>query len=114
MSTAFATESPGQTSIGRRETAGPAAAIIILCRETGAREVLQRELSKRYGADYRISACGQEEDLTALILDRQQHGLPVALIIGAVDPQDLAGIGVFSAVRRLEPGRPQAGRLYLG
>jgi hypothetical protein len=101
MSIAFAAESPAQLSAGRGER--PAAAIVILCRESGAREILQRELSKRYGMDYRITACGQAGDLTALILDYQQAGLPVALVIGAVDPQDLAGIGAFAAVRRLEP-----------
>src|SRR5215475_5309455 len=36
----------------RGETAGAQASIVIVFREPGAREIIHRELSKRYGTDY--------------------------------------------------------------
>src|SRR4051812_27049958 len=47
----------------RGEAAGARAAIIIVGPEAGAREILHRELSKRYGADYQILACGRPAEL---------------------------------------------------
>ena len=47
----------------RGESAGAQAAIVIVCREPGARQILHRELSKRYGADYQIVVCDRPEQL---------------------------------------------------
>ena len=41
----------------RGEIAGAQAAILIVSHEFGTREILHRELSKRYGGDYQIVAC---------------------------------------------------------
>ena len=49
----------GPAAAVRGEDAGARAAIVIVCREPAAREILHRELSKRYGADYQILACGR-------------------------------------------------------
>ena len=43
----------------RGETARAQAAIVIVSRDPGTREILHRELSKRYAADYQIAACGR-------------------------------------------------------
>src|SRR5262245_13204032 len=48
----------GLAAAERGEAAGVRAAIVIVSREPGAREILHRELSNRYGADYQILACG--------------------------------------------------------
>jgi hypothetical protein len=64
------------------EAAGPRAAIVIVCRETGAREILTRELSKRYGADYQIAVCHGPAEVDAWMRDLAAAGLPVALVIG--------------------------------
>ncbi len=85
------------------ETAGVRAAIVVVCREPGAREILHRELSKRYGADYQIVVCDRSAELVSWIRDLVAAGLPVALVIGAVSAQDPDGIEALSAIRALDP-----------
>jgi thioredoxin reductase len=87
----------------RGENAGAQAAIVIVSREPGAREILSRELSKRYGADYQILACGRPAELAAWMRDLRAARLPVALVIGGVGGQDRDGIEVLAAVRRTDP-----------
>src|SRR5262245_35490678 len=53
----------------RGEPAGPQAAIVILCRDPGAREILRRELCKRYGGDYQIVVCGRPAELASWMRD---------------------------------------------
>jgi thioredoxin reductase len=85
------------------ENAGAQAAIVIVSQEPGAREILHRELSKRYGADYQILACDRPAELAAWMRDLRTAGLPVALVIGGVGGQDRDGIEVLSAIRRIDP-----------
>jgi thioredoxin reductase len=87
----------------RGETAGAQAAIVIVCREPGAREILNRELSKRYGADYQIVVCDRPAELEPWMRDLLAAGLPVALVIGGVGAQDRDGIEVLAAVRAIDP-----------
>jgi len=84
------------------ETAGAQAAIVIVSRDPGAREVLRRELSKRYGADYQIVVCGWPGELGAWMRDLRTAGLPVALVIGGVGAQDHEGIDVLATVRAID------------
>jgi thioredoxin reductase (NADPH) len=88
---------------GPGETAGAQAAIVIVSRDPGAREIMHRELSKRYGADYHILACGWPAELGAWMRDLRAAGLPVALVIGEVGAQDPDGIEVLAAVRAIDP-----------
>jgi thioredoxin reductase len=87
----------------RGDAGGAEAAIVIVCHEPCAREILHRELSKRYGADYQILACGRPAELAAWMRDLRKAGLPVALVIGAVGAHDPDGIEVLAAVRRTDP-----------
>src|ERR1700750_3501642 len=64
------------------EAAGAQAAIVVVCGEPGAREVLGRELCKRYGADYQIVVCDRPAELEPWMRDLRAAGLPVALVIG--------------------------------
>jgi thioredoxin reductase len=93
----------GLAAAVRDETAGAQAAIVIVCRDPAAREVLHQELSKRYGADYQIVVCGQPADLAPWMRDLAAVGLPVALVIGGVSAQDRDAIEVLSAVRHIDP-----------
>jgi len=77
--------------------------MVIVCRDPAAREILHRELSKRYGADYQILACGRPAELAAWMRDLRAAGLPVALVIGGVGGQDRDGIEVLSAIRAIDP-----------
>ncbi len=87
----------------RGETSGAQAAIVIVCREPGARAILNRELSKRYGADYQIVVCDRSAELKSWMRDLLAAGLPVALVIGGVGAQDPDGIEVLAAVRAIDP-----------
>jgi thioredoxin reductase len=84
------------------EIAGAQAAIVIVSRDPGAREILQRELSKRYGGDYQIVVCGRPAELAPWMRDLRAAGLPVALVIGGVGAQDRDGIEVLAAVRAID------------
>src|SRR5215470_13595715 len=85
------------------EAAGAQAAIVIVGREPGARKTLQRELSKRYGADYQIVVCRRPGHLAPWMRDLRAAGLPIALVIGGVGAQDRDGIEVLAAVRAIDP-----------
>jgi thioredoxin reductase len=93
----------GAAAAVRGEPSGAQAAIVIVSGEPGAREVLRRELSKRYGADYQIVACARPADLAPWMRDLRAAGLPVALVIGGVGAYDPDGIEVLAAVRLIEP-----------
>jgi thioredoxin reductase len=84
------------------ETAGAQAAIVIVSRDPSTRDILHRELSKRYGADYQIVVCAQPAELGAWMRDLRAAGLPVALVIGGVGAQDRDGIEVLAAVRAID------------
>ena len=87
----------------RGDDAGAQAAIVIVCREPGARAILGRELSKRYGSDYQVVVCDRPADLAAWMRDLAAAGLPVAMVIGGVGTQDRDGIEVLAAVRAIDP-----------
>ena len=93
----------GLAAAVRGENAGAQAAIVIVCREPGARQILHRELSKRYGADYQIVACARPAELAPWMRDLRKAGLPVALVIGGVGARDRDGIEVLAAIRRIDP-----------
>src|SRR6516164_3550369 len=93
----------GSAAAVRGEIAGAQAAILIVSHESGTRETLHRELSKRYGTDYQIMACHQPAELAAWMRDLRAAGLPVALVIGDVGAQDPDGIEVLAAVRAIDP-----------
>jgi thioredoxin reductase len=79
------------------------AAIVIVSHESGTREILSRELSKRYGGDYEIVACDRPAELAARMRDLRAAGLPVALVIGGVGGRDRDGVEVLAAVRAIDP-----------
>jgi CBS domain-containing protein len=87
----------------RSETGRAQAAIVIVGHDPGVREVLCRELSTRYGADYQIVLCYRPAELAPWMRDLRAAGLPVALVIGGVGGQHGDGIEVLSAVRAIDP-----------
>jgi thioredoxin reductase (NADPH) len=103
-STGAATAAPGELGAGAPgETAEAQAVIVVVSRDPGVREVLHRELSKRYGGDYQIVVCGRPGELAPWMRDLRAAGLPVALVIGGVSAQDPDGIEVLAAVRAIDP-----------
>jgi thioredoxin reductase (NADPH) len=85
------------------EAAGTQAAIVIVGREPGVRQILHRELSKRYGADYQIVVCDRPGQLEPWMRDLRAAGLPVALVIAGVGRADPDGIEVLATVRAIDP-----------
>ena len=96
-----AQEGPGAGVPG--ETGEAQAAIVIVSGDPGARGILHRELSKRYGTDYQIVACARPGELESWMRDLRAAGLPVALVIGGVGGQDPDGIEVLAGVRAIHP-----------
>jgi len=88
---------------GRGEAALARPAIVIVGRDRGARELLHRELAKRYGADYQIVVCGQPAELAPWMRDLRAAGLPVALVIGGVGASDPDGVEVLAGARAADP-----------
>src|SRR5690242_21430103 len=86
-----------------RDSAGAPAAIVIVSRDPGAREILHRELAKRYGGDYQIVVCGRPTKLAARLRDLLAAGVPVALVLGGVGARDRDGIEVLAEVRAIDP-----------
>src|SRR5215469_14758129 len=85
------------------EAAGAQAAIVIVCRDPGARQVLHRELAKRYGGDYQIVVCARPAEVEPWMRDLRAAGLPVALVIGGVGAQDRDGVAVLAGIRAIDP-----------
>ena len=99
-----ATAAPEELDAARRgKPAGGQAVIAIVSRDRDVREVLHRELSKRYGGDYQIVVCDQPAELAPWMRDLRAAGLPLALVIGGVGAQDHDGIEVLSAIRSIAP-----------
>jgi thioredoxin reductase len=96
-----AQEGPGAGVPG--ETGEAQAAIVIVSGDPGTREILHRELSKRYGTDYQIVACARPGELESWMRDLCAAGLPVALVIGGVGAADPDGIEVLAAIRAIDP-----------
>jgi thioredoxin reductase (NADPH) len=97
-----------------QEPAEAQAAIVVICREPGAREILSRELCKRYGADYQVVVCDESEQVGSWMRDLQAAGLPVAMVIGAVGGRDADGIEVLASVRRIDPTALRVAALAYG
>ena len=93
----------GLAAAGDGEAAGAQAAIVIVGNEPGTREILHRELSKRYGDDYQIVVCGRPAELAPWMRDLRAAGLPVAMVIGGVSAQDPEGIEVLAGIRAVDP-----------
>jgi thioredoxin reductase len=85
------------------ETATARAAIVIVSREQNAREIVGRELSKRYGSDYQVVVCAEPSEVEPRMRELLAAGLSVALVVGGVGVEDPDGIEVLAAVRLIEP-----------
>ena len=103
-SAGLTTAHQGLAAILHGETSRAPAAIVIVGRDPGAREILYRELSKRYGGDYQIVICGRPTELAPRLRNLLAAGVPVALVMGGVGVRDRDGIEVLSAVRAIDPG----------
>jgi thioredoxin reductase (NADPH) len=87
----------------RIEPAEARAAVVVVSGDDDTREILRRELFKRYGADYRIVVCDRPGELESWMRDLRAAGQPVALVIGGVGAVDHDGIEVLAAVRAIDP-----------
>jgi thioredoxin reductase len=78
------------------------AAIVIVCRDARARETLHREVSGRYGVDYRVLVCAEPGEVEPVIRQLLAAGTPVAMVIGGVGETDPDGIEVLARVRAID------------
>lgn len=94
--------------------AGARAAIVVVCREPGTREILGRELSKRHSVDYQVVVCDRPAELEPWMRDLLEGGLRVALVIGGVGARDRDGIEVLAAIRAIDPTALRVGAVRWG
>jgi len=83
------------------ETSRERAAIVIAGRD--GLEILDRELSGRYGADYQIVVCDKLAELAFRVRELLRAGTPVALVIGSVGEADPDGIEALAQIRDVDP-----------
>src|SRR5215467_1204769 len=93
---------PAGSEAGSGSAGGQRAAIVIVDRDAGDREILSGELSKRYGADYSMVVCDEPEELDTRMKELIGAGTPVALVIGGVGGADPDGIEVLARVRGID------------
>ena len=85
-----------------RGTGGERPAIVVACRDAVAREAFSRELSGRYGMDYRVVDCDDPTMLGTAIRELLAAGTPVALVIGGVGEADPDGLEMLAQVRAVD------------
>ena len=83
-------------------------------RDRGARKIVHRELSNRYGADYQIVVCDRPAELAPWMRDLRAAGLPVALVIGGIGAHDPDGIEVLATVRAIDPTALRVATVHWG
>src|SRR5260370_21722909 len=107
--------SAGQAAAAAPDGDGPAgagderAAIAVVDSDDGQRETLAREMSTRYGADYRIVVWDKPAEVGTRIRKLLATGTPVALVIGGVSSAHLVGVEVLGAGPGHTPHPPPAG-----
>ena len=77
--------------------------LVMMSRDTEALEAAERELAKRYGADYRIITSGLPDDALAQLARLRDTGSPVALIISGFGGPDHDGIEFLTTARSFHP-----------
>jgi thioredoxin reductase len=87
---------------GAGATAADQPAIVVVSRDAAARQNMDSELAKRYGADYQIVVCAEPAGLAALLTALLAAGTPVALVISGIGGQDPDGIETLSAVHPID------------
>jgi thioredoxin reductase (NADPH) len=95
-------EQPRAVAVGG-DVGGPGAAILVFGRDGTDRSALQRELVKRYGADYQVVVCEEVAELPSWIRGLRAAGLPVALVVADVKAPDREGIEVLASVQAVDP-----------
>ena len=105
---------PAGSEAASGRAGGRRAAIVVVDRDADDREILSRELSKRYGADYSIAVCDKPEELEPRVRELIAAGTPVALVIGGVGEADPDGIEVLARVRAIDPTVPRVAAVRWG
>jgi thioredoxin reductase len=93
---------------------GVKAAIVVASRDVAAREVLEQELRKRYGADYHIVVCRHPAELETRVKEVLAAGTPVALVIGGVGAHDPEDIEVLATIRAIDPTASRVAAVHWG
>jgi thioredoxin reductase (NADPH) len=78
-------------------------AIVVLCRQAQAHEVLTREISSRYGQAYRCLFPRTAEEFAAELARLRQEQAQVALVVAALGEGDEDVVALASSARTLHP-----------
>lgn len=83
-------------------------AIVFLCRERSAREILTRQIAGRYGADYTCLFPETAAELTSELERLRATDATVAMVVAALGDGDEDGIALASAARATHPAARRA------
>ncbi|HYM50535.1 MAG TPA: FAD-dependent oxidoreductase [Candidatus Limnocylindrales bacterium] len=76
--------------------------------EPDVRRELERDLAKRYGADYDVRASGSPEDGLAVLTAAQEAGTDVALVVASQRMPGMTGIDLLIRANDLHPAARRA------
>lgn len=76
------------------------AAIVGMEPGAGERALLEDELVRRYGADYRVECVGGAAEAVEVLEALREEGVPVALVLAG---DGMAGVDLLTTARRLHP-----------
>jgi thioredoxin reductase len=79
------------------------AALVLMSRDPAVRDRVGPELEKRYGADYEVVAGTSPDDLTPRVAELAARGVPVAVFLAGLSPEDPDGLDVLARAGALEP-----------
>jgi hypothetical protein len=84
------------------------AALVLMSRDPAVRERVGPELERRYGADYEVVVCLGRDDITSRVEELRARGLPVAVVLACLSPEDPDGLDVLAHIGALEPAAVRA------
>lgn len=81
----------------------PRPGIVIVSRDPHCLNALEKEISKRYAIDYRVTDCHSTERAREDLEKFRDDGTPIALVLAAYGDEDPEGVKFLKTVRALHP-----------
>jgi thioredoxin reductase (NADPH) len=90
------------------------AAILVVDHDGASLEILQRDIARRYGADYEVLSSRSPEEAVRSLSDLASEGRTIALVIAYQWMPDMTGIHLLSHCRDHHPGAMRALMIDVG
>jgi thioredoxin reductase (NADPH) len=77
--------------------------LLVVDDDVDARSVVERELRKRYGADYQVLSAGPADDPVRLLAGLRDGGRPVSIVLAGPSVPGMTGTELLARVRQFHP-----------